>query len=201
MVLSSQTGQVVLLRSMFNLIVTISLLRMVLAWNHLLWDYVLSLCLHFISTSAVCFSDCLLGTEANPQFHMPFLADSLADFWGRRWNLFWGQEMENNLLHVSVYEPMLTLLNGRSKATPWGWVLPTAVAFLVSSLMHDVMCFYGSRIGPSWELTAFFMLNGVSTIVSEGFFLPPRQRSRVPRVVRWACTLSFVYITAYWLFC
>lgn len=60
----------------------------------------------------------LMGIELEPSFDKPFLAHSLADFWGKRWNL-----LVSNLLRVSVYDPVLRLLLwseglGSSNSTP-----------------------------------------------------------------------------------
>ncbi|CAD6261268.1 unnamed protein product [Miscanthus lutarioriparius] len=42
-----------------------------------------------------------LGMEMEPQFDRPYLASSLRDFWGRRWNL-----MVSAILRPSVYDPV-----------------------------------------------------------------------------------------------
>jgi len=47
----------------------------------------------------------LMGIELEPSFNKPFLADSLADFWGKRWNL-----LVSNLLRVSIYDPVVRFL-------------------------------------------------------------------------------------------
>ncbi|CAM6089370.1 unnamed protein product [Calypogeia fissa] len=203
MVAASRSGPVVLLKSMFYFMVEVALLRMLLAWRHVVSIYVLDFMLTwylyfgclFLFESAAAIPACLFGTEVEPQFNLPMLADSLADFWGRRWNL-----LVNNLLRVSVHEPTLKLLNGTTtEPTPWARVVPTLASFLVSGLMHDVICFYGGKLWPTWELTAFFVLNGIGTII-EGFVLPPRRRSQIPRLLRRAYTLTFLYFTTYWLF-
>lgn len=44
----------------------------------------------------------ILGIEMEAAFNKPFLAHSLNDFWGRRWNI-----LISDLLRVSVYDPTL----------------------------------------------------------------------------------------------
>ncbi|KAF5728871.1 acyl-CoA--sterol O-acyltransferase 1-like [Tripterygium wilfordii] len=95
-----------------------------------------------------------LGVEFEPQFNEPYLATSIQDFWGRRWNL-----MVTSTLHATVYDPVRkvsTRVFG-SKLAP----LPAVVAtFLVSGLMHELIFFYIGRKPPNWELTCFFVLHG-----------------------------------------
>ncbi|KAM0850994.1 hypothetical protein ACQ4PT_052705 [Festuca glaucescens] len=64
-----------------------------------------------------------LGMEMEPQFDRPYLASSLRDFWGRRWNL-----MVSAILRPSVYEPV------RANAGVAAGVL---ASFAVSGLMHE----------------------------------------------------------------
>lgn len=47
----------------------------------------------------------LLGIELEAAYDKPFLAHSLANFWGQRWNI-----LISDLLRVSVYDPILLLL-------------------------------------------------------------------------------------------
>lgn len=49
----------------------------------------------------------LLGIELEAAYDKPFLAHSLANFWGQRWNI-----LISDLLRVSVYDPILLLCSG-----------------------------------------------------------------------------------------
>lgn len=49
----------------------------------------------------------LLGIELEAAYDKPFLAHSLANFWGQRWNI-----LISDLLRVSVYDPVLLLCSG-----------------------------------------------------------------------------------------
>ncbi|THG07869.1 hypothetical protein TEA_007767 [Camellia sinensis var. sinensis] len=46
----------------------------------------------------------ILGLELEPQFNEPYLATSLQDFWGRRWNL-----MVTSILRPTVYVPIRSI--------------------------------------------------------------------------------------------
>jgi hypothetical protein len=47
----------------------------------------------------------MLGIQLEAAYNKPFLANSLSDFWGQRWNL-----LVSNLLRVSIYDPILRFL-------------------------------------------------------------------------------------------
>ncbi|CAD6264104.1 unnamed protein product [Miscanthus lutarioriparius] len=51
-----------------------------------------------------------LGMEMEPQFDRPYLASSLRDFWGRRWNL-----MVSAILRPSVYDPVRARREGTGR--------------------------------------------------------------------------------------
>jgi hypothetical protein len=129
-----------------------------------------------------------LGMEMEPQFDRPYLASSLRDFWGRRWNL-----MVSAILRPSVYDPVRA---GAGKAPA---VLAT---FLVSGLMHEVMMYYLALRPPTGEMTAFFLLHGVCCVAEESCarrwaesgWRPP------PRPVATLLVMVFVAGTAFWLF-
>ncbi|KAG5546625.1 hypothetical protein RHGRI_018711 [Rhododendron griersonianum] len=136
----------------------------------------------------------ILGIELEPQFNEPYLATSLQDFWGRRWNL-----MVTGILRPTVYGPvqgMSTRLLGRSWAP-----LPAVVAtFLVSGLMHELIYFYLTRVSPTWEVTWFFVLQGVCTAAEVAAKKAVAGRWRLPWVVSGPITLAFVAVTGVWLF-
>jgi len=54
-----------------------------------------------------------LGMEMEPQFDRPYLASSLRDFWGRRWNL-----MVSAILRPSVYDPVRARA-GKARRPSW----------------------------------------------------------------------------------
>ena len=65
------------------------------------------------------------GIAAEPLMRAPLASRSLADFWGRRWNISF-----RSLSHELIFEPLARRL---------GAVGAMAVAFLVSGLVHDLV--------------------------------------------------------------
>ncbi|KAL6652600.1 hypothetical protein ACP70R_011525 [Stipagrostis hirtigluma subsp. patula] len=147
------------------------------------------LMLELFLASAAALARALLGAELEPQFDRPYLASSLRDFWGRRWNL-----MVPGVLRPCVYRPVRARLG-----SPAAGVL---AAFLVSGLMHEVMFYYITLERGTGEVTAFFALHGACA-VAEAWLA---RRGRLmgwrppPRPVATALTLAFVTGTGSWLF-
>ncbi|KAJ1276080.1 hypothetical protein BS78_05G186800 [Paspalum vaginatum] len=127
----------------------------------------------------------LLGMEMEPQVDRPYLASSLRDFWGRRWNL-----MVPSILRPAVFRP------ARARLGDAAAVLAT---FLVSGLMHELMFYYIMRAPPRGEVTAFFLLHGACA-AAEGWWARHARWWRPPRAAAVPLTLAFVAGTAFWLF-
>ncbi|XP_048553868.1 probable long-chain-alcohol O-fatty-acyltransferase 5 [Triticum urartu] len=127
-----------------------------------------------------------LGMETEPQFDRPYLASSLRDFWGRRWNL-----MVSAILRPSVYDPV------RACAGPAAGVL---ASFAVSGAMHEAMvCYLSLRWPPGGGMAAFFALHG-ACCVAEGWCARRWAARRPPRAVATVGVGLFVAGTSFWLF-
>ncbi|KAK9150071.1 hypothetical protein Syun_008380 [Stephania yunnanensis] len=141
----------------------------------------------------------LLGLEPEPHFNKPYMATSLQDFWGKRWNL----DMPNALRSV-VYKPLKKRVSSR---TAFGAMLPTVVAvmgtFVVSGLAHETVPYYFARMRPSWEITGFFLLQGLGVAVEiavKKVLLMKRITWRMNRLVSGVLVLGFVMVSAVCLF-
>lgn len=137
----------------------------------------------------------LVGLELEPASDEPYLATSLQEFWGRRWNI-----TVSSLLRQVIYNPVRSAaaaVLGRDLAA-----LPAVLtAFLVSGLMHDLLFWYVTRAWPSWETTAFFVVQGVCMVAEFGLKVAlDKKKWRLPWLVRWVLTLGFVVGTSFWLF-
>ncbi|CAL5068295.1 unnamed protein product [Urochloa decumbens] len=145
------------------------------------------LMLELFLASAAALARALLGAELEPQFDRPYLASSLRDFWGRRWNL-----MVPGVLRPCVYRPV------RARLGPAAGLL---AAFLVSGVMHEVMFYYITLEAGTGEVAAFFALHGACA-VAERWCAGRRGGGmwRLPRPVATALTLAFVTGTGSWLF-
>ncbi|KAK9268773.1 hypothetical protein L1049_000535 [Liquidambar formosana] len=136
----------------------------------------------------------LLGLELEPQFHEPYLATSLQDFWGRRWNL-----MVTSILRPTVYDPLRRIsihILGRR----WAPLPAICAAFVVSGLMHELLYYYFTRVSPTWEVTWFFVLHGVCTALEVVVKKVLTGRCRLHRAVSGPLAVGFVAVTGVWLF-
>ncbi|KAB1226990.1 putative long-chain-alcohol O-fatty-acyltransferase 1 [Morella rubra] len=135
-----------------------------------------------------------LELELEPQFNEPYLATSLQDFWGRRWNL-----VVSSILRSTVYIPVRHIFT--NIVGPRWASLPAVVAtFVVSGLMHEVIFYYHTRLPPTWEVAWFFVLHGMCVAIEIVVKTRFTGRWQLQRAVSGPLTLGFVAATGVWLF-
>jgi Membrane bound O-acyl transferase family len=115
------------------------------------------------------------GIRARPIMDYPLLAQSVSDFWGRRWNTAF-----RDLTHRLLFRPL------SNRFGPWTGLL---AGFLASGLVHDLVITVpagGGYGGP----TAYFVMQGVALLA---------ERSRSGRclglgqkLIGWAFTMLVV---------
>jgi D-alanyl-lipoteichoic acid acyltransferase DltB (MBOAT superfamily) len=150
--------------------------------------------LEFILAMVGAVARVFLGIELEPQFDEPYLASSLQDFWGKRWNL-----MVTSVLHPAVFNPVRSLFS-RFMTKKWT-LLPAAIAsFLVSGIMHELIFYHIGRRKPTWEVTCFFLLHGVCLTIEIVIKRELNCSWGLPRVVAAPLVVGFVVATAVWLF-
>lgn len=136
----------------------------------------------------------MFGFELEPQFDDPYLATSLQDFWGNRWNL-----MVTGILHPTVYLPVRSL-SGRFLPKKFASFPAVMSTFIVSGLMHELIFYYIGRLKPTWEVTWFFVIHGVLAGVELLVKRMVGGRFRLPAVVSGPLVLGLVVSTSFWLF-
>lgn len=136
----------------------------------------------------------LLGMELEPQFNEPYLATSIQDFWGRRWNL-----MVPSILRPTVYDPVVRL-STRVIGREWAPLPAVLATFAVSAVMHEIIFYYLGHVKPTFEITCFFMLHGVTLMAEVILKKALKDRWRMPRVVSTPLTIAYVLFTSLWLF-
>lgn len=138
----------------------------------------------------------IIGLDLEPPSDEPYLSTSLQEFWGRRWNL-----TVTNTLRETVYKPVrsisMTILGKKCAQIP-----ALLSAFLVSGLMHELLFYYATRAKPSWEMTMFFVLQGICVVLEflMKMALKGRKKLHLPWFVSGPLTVSFVVVTSFWLF-
>ncbi|KAK7305186.1 hypothetical protein VNO77_43087 [Canavalia gladiata] len=137
----------------------------------------------------------VFGFEIEPQFNEPYLSTSLQDFWGRRWNL-----VASRILRLTVYHPVRSMSIGF--LSPLGAMsVAVLVTFIVSGLMHELIYYYLTRTPPTWEVTCFFVLQGVCTVVEVAAKkVMLRHGWRLHPAVSGPLAVAFVAVTGRWLF-
>ncbi|KAL6975238.1 hypothetical protein U1Q18_024033 [Sarracenia purpurea var. burkii] len=136
----------------------------------------------------------LMAVELEPPSDEPYLATSLQDFWGKRWNL-----LVSNTLRHTVYKPVRSV-SAAHIGRRWAALTAVMASFVVSGLMHELLFYYVTRVSPTWEMTGFFVLHGVCVVAEMGVKRAVSGRWRLPWVVSWPLTVGFVVATSFWLF-
>ncbi|ESQ42915.1 hypothetical protein EUTSA_v10014033mg [Eutrema salsugineum] len=136
-----------------------------------------------------------LGCDLEPQSNEPYLATSLQDFWGRRWNL-----MVPAILRPAVYEPVQRIAK-RKLSSDQARLLAVLATFFVSGAVHELIFFYGTREMPTGEVTLFFVIHGVCTAAEVAVKkLTFVRRWKMSPLVSRPITVGFVVLTSGWLF-
>ncbi|XP_010449537.1 PREDICTED: probable long-chain-alcohol O-fatty-acyltransferase 3 [Camelina sativa] len=137
-----------------------------------------------------------LGCDLEPQSNEPYLATSLQDFWGHRWNL-----MVPAILRPAVYTPVRRLAK-RIMNSDQALFLGVLATFLVSGAVHELIFFYMTREMPTGEVTWFFVLHGVCTATEVAVKRTSLVQRwwRVSPIVSRLLTVGFVVVTSGWLF-
>ncbi|KAK9705206.1 hypothetical protein RND81_07G040700 [Saponaria officinalis] len=137
----------------------------------------------------------IMGVELAQPSDEPYLATSLQDFWGRRWNL-----MVTDTLRHTVYNPT-RVFSSKYFGEKWATAHGTMASFIVSGLMHELILYYVTRVSPSWEMTWFFVLHGISVTVEVAVKRALGQKVRLDRAISDPLTVGFVMGTGYlWFF-
>ncbi|OMP04341.1 DNA topoisomerase I [Corchorus olitorius] len=134
------------------------------------------------------------GLELEQPSDEPYLATSLQDFWGRRWNL-----VVTNILRQTIYKPVRSF-SDNVLGPKWGPLPAVPAAFVVSGLMHELLFYYVTRVSPSWEVTWYFVLHGVCVVVEFGVKRVFSGNLQLHWAVSAPLTVGFVVATAMWLF-
>ncbi|CAA7019673.1 unnamed protein product [Microthlaspi erraticum] len=138
----------------------------------------------------------ILWCNLEPQFNEPYLATSLQDFWGRRWNL-----IVSATLREVVFTPVRRFCQCLMISSNYATLIGVFSTFIFSGVAHEVVFLYQTREMPTGEVTLFFVLHGVCTVaevtLKRTAFV---QRWSVRPVVAWLLTMGFVYGTSIWLF-
>ena len=86
---------------------------------------------------------CAAGVEARPIMDRPFVAISLTEFWGRRWNL-----ASRDVAHDFVFRPLVRRV---------GVGTAVAATFLFSGLTHELALSVPAMGGFGWPTTYFLL--------------------------------------------
>ncbi|RVW70227.1 Long-chain-alcohol O-fatty-acyltransferase [Vitis vinifera] len=113
---------------------------------------------------------------------------------GGRWNL-----MVSSILRPTIYFPIRGFTASRL-GPRCSHLLAMLAAFTVSGLMHEVIYYYLTRVTPTWEVTWFFVLQGVCTAAEVAAKKAAAGRWQLPPAVTRPLTVVFVAATGFWLF-
>ncbi|OMO79230.1 putative acyltransferase [Corchorus capsularis] len=95
------------------------------------------------------------AVEIEPQFEAPLLSTSLQNFWGRRWN-----RRSSDMFRATIYDPVKSLFKPII-GPRWSSLPAVFVTFVVSGFIHEVLYYHITRQFPTWEVTWFFVLQGI----------------------------------------
>ncbi|XVF87841.1 hypothetical protein PTKIN_Ptkin18bG0153200 [Pterospermum kingtungense] len=130
--------------------------------------------------------------ETEQLFDKPYLATSLRDFWGRRWNRY-----ASNILRETVHKPirkMLTGLVGFGTAR----VLALTCTLVVSGVLHEMLFYYITCARkPTWVVACYYVLQGLAMSIEAAFDKWTTYKIHPLLSAIWTCGL--VVVAYFWL--
>jgi membrane bound O-acyltransferase family protein len=143
----------------------------------------LILSLHFGSFEFLSLFWRTLGVNAKPIMNEPLRADSLAEFWGQRWNLGFRQ-----LSHDLIFRPA---------ARSWGAETAGVLSFIISGLIHDLVISVPAHGGYGLP-TTYFLVQGLGVALERSRI---GKRAGIQRGLRGRLFMAAVAAgPVYWLF-
>ncbi|XVF03730.1 hypothetical protein REPUB_Repub05bG0019000 [Reevesia pubescens] len=155
------------------------------------------LMIQFLLVVAAIPAQIILGVEVElePQFNAPLLATSLQDFWGHRWNL-----RVSDTLRPTIYSPLRSI-STRIIGPRWASLPAVFATFVTSGLMHELIYYHIIRENPTWEVTWFFVLQGI--FVDIEIILKKKlvetKKFRLHKAISGPLALANIAVTAGWL--
>jgi alginate O-acetyltransferase complex protein AlgI len=143
----------------------------------------LILLLHFGSFQLIALAWQTLGVNAKPIMSAPLRATSLAEFWGKRWNLGFRQ-----LSYELIFRPLHRTLGVEAAGL---------LVFVVSGLIHDLVISLPARAGYGLP-TAYFLLQGTGVTIEHSGFGKQLGLGRGAR--GWLFMAVFIMGPVFWLF-
>lgn len=123
------------------------------------------------------------GIDAVPLMRNPAMSTSLADFWSARWNLAF-----RDLSHTYLFRPLRRSL---------GLAGTTAVTFLISGLVHDLVISVPAGAGYGGP-TVFFLIQAAGLLFERS--VVGRRIGLGRGVTGWLFTLIITIGPVFWLF-
>ncbi|XP_039032275.1 probable long-chain-alcohol O-fatty-acyltransferase 1 [Hibiscus syriacus] len=156
-------------------------------WS-LLFGFQIWVGVEVIFTMAAIPAQLVFRVDLEPQFKSPLFASSLQDFWGHRWNL-----RVSETLRLVVYDPIRSI-SIRTIGARWGSLPAVFVTFVTSGLMHELVYYNILRENPTWEITWFFVLQGI--LVDMEIILKKKVELRLHRAISGPLALANLTLTS-----
>lgn len=107
--------------------------------------------------------------------------------------------MVTSILRPTVYYPVRRI-STRIVGSKWASLPAVVAVFVVSGLMHELIYYYLTRVDPTWEVTWFFIIQGVAVAIEVVVKKVAPLKLRLHRAVSGPLALGFVAVTGVWLF-
>jgi H+/Cl- antiporter ClcA len=107
--------------------------------------------------------------------------------------------MITSILCLIVYKPVRRI-STHVIGPRWALLPAVIAAFLVFGLMHEVIFYYFTCAYPTWEVTWFFVLQGVCVAIEIVVKKAVTDRWQLNRAISRPLTVGFVVVTGVWLF-